>query len=86
MRILVGWDDAQEAEISLCLSINDNVPEFFTNPKPFELAARGLPLEEALEKLFADSSDATKGHGRHDDTSVMLPEREWTMDSRLRRR
>jgi serine phosphatase RsbU (regulator of sigma subunit) len=34
-----------------------------------------LPLEEALERLFQDSHDATRGTGRHDDTSVVLLER-----------
>ncbi len=33
-----------------------------------------LPMEEALERLFQDSHDATGG-GRHDDTSVVLLER-----------
>ena len=37
--------------------------------------AASLPLEQALEKLFADSLAATGGAGRHDDTSVMLVER-----------
>ncbi|MEO8497097.1 MAG: PP2C family protein-serine/threonine phosphatase [Planctomycetota bacterium] len=34
-----------------------------------------LPLAEALQKLFEDSNAATKGSGRHDDTSVVLLER-----------
>jgi serine phosphatase RsbU (regulator of sigma subunit) len=34
-----------------------------------------LPLEEALERLFQDSLEATGGIGRHDDTSVVLLER-----------
>ena len=37
--------------------------------------SRDLPLEQALEKLFNDSNAATKGSGRHDDTSVVLLER-----------
>jgi serine phosphatase RsbU (regulator of sigma subunit) len=37
--------------------------------------AASLSLEQALEKLFADSLDATGGAGRHDDTSVVLVER-----------
>jgi serine phosphatase RsbU (regulator of sigma subunit) len=38
-------------------------------------ASRDLPLEQALEKLFSDSNAATRGSGRHDDTSVVLLER-----------
>jgi serine phosphatase RsbU (regulator of sigma subunit) len=38
-------------------------------------AARDLSLEEALAKLFDDSAAATRGSGRHDDTSVVLLER-----------
>lgn len=34
-----------------------------------------LPLAETLERLFHDSSEATHGSGRHDDTSVVLLER-----------
>lgn len=34
-----------------------------------------LPLEEALERLFADSNAFTGGSGRHDDTSLVLVER-----------
>jgi serine phosphatase RsbU (regulator of sigma subunit) len=34
-----------------------------------------LSVEEALERLFADSHAATKGSGRADDTSVLLLER-----------
>ena len=34
-----------------------------------------LPLDEALERLFHDSNEATAGAGRHDDTSVVLLER-----------
>ncbi len=34
-----------------------------------------LPLAEALERLFHDSNEATRGTGRHDDTSVVLLER-----------
>jgi sigma-B regulation protein RsbU (phosphoserine phosphatase) len=40
--------------------------------------ARDLPLDQALEKLFHDSNAATKGSGRHDDTSVVLLERKAT--------
>lgn len=36
---------------------------------------RDLPLDQALQKLFDDSNAATKGSGRHDDTSVVLVER-----------
>ena len=35
-----------------------------------------LTLNEALEKLFADSSEFTRGQGRLDDTSVLLIERQ----------
>ena len=38
--------------------------------------AGGQPLGEALEVLFADSAEYTAGAGRHDDTSVVLAERE----------
>ena len=38
-------------------------------------ASIDLPLDEALERLFQDSHDATGGSGRHDDTSVVLLER-----------
>jgi serine phosphatase RsbU (regulator of sigma subunit) len=34
-----------------------------------------LPLEEALERLFSDSTAYTRGHGRLDDTSALLVER-----------
>jgi len=34
-----------------------------------------MPLEDALERLFADSQEATHGSGRLDDTSVVLVER-----------
>jgi serine phosphatase RsbU (regulator of sigma subunit) len=34
-----------------------------------------LPLADALERLFHDSNEATRGTGRHDDTSVVLLER-----------
>ncbi|HUG89971.1 MAG TPA: PP2C family protein-serine/threonine phosphatase [Planctomycetaceae bacterium] len=37
--------------------------------------ADGLPLDEALNALFADSAAFTAGAGRHDDTSVVLAER-----------
>jgi serine phosphatase RsbU (regulator of sigma subunit) len=36
---------------------------------------RDLPIDQALQKLFDDSNAATKGSGRHDDTSVVLLER-----------
>ena len=35
-----------------------------------------LPLTDALQHIFQCSSDITEGTGRHDDTSVMLIERE----------
>jgi len=38
-------------------------------------ASRDLPLEKALDKLFQDSNAATRGSGRHDDTSVVLLQR-----------
>lgn len=38
-------------------------------------ASRDLPLEAAMENLFADSNAFTKGSGRHDDTSLVLVER-----------
>ena len=34
-----------------------------------------LPLEDAMQKLFSDSSAYTRGQGRLDDTSVLLVER-----------
>ncbi len=34
-----------------------------------------LPLADTLERLFHDSNEATRGTGRHDDTSVVLLER-----------
>jgi len=34
------------------------------------------PLSEALDKLFAESEAFTKGEGRHDDTSVLLVQRD----------
>jgi serine phosphatase RsbU (regulator of sigma subunit) len=37
--------------------------------------SRDLPLEEALKRLFQESNAATRGSGRHDDTSVVLMER-----------
>ena len=37
--------------------------------------SRDMPLPDALQKLFDDSNAATKGSGRHDDTSVVLLER-----------
>jgi serine phosphatase RsbU (regulator of sigma subunit) len=37
--------------------------------------SRDLPLDQALERLFQQSNLATKGSGRHDDTSVVLLER-----------
>jgi len=36
---------------------------------------RNRPLDQALEYLFLASSAYTGGHGRHDDTSVLLLER-----------
>jgi len=41
-------------------------------------ASRDLPLDQALQKLFDDSNAATRGSGRHDDTSVVLLERHKT--------
>jgi len=38
-------------------------------------ASRDLPLDDALQMLFDDSNAATRGSGRHDDTSVVLLER-----------
>lgn len=35
-----------------------------------------LSLDDALEKLFADSNDHTRGSGRMDDTSVLLVQRD----------
>ena len=37
--------------------------------------SRDLSLDDALQKLFDNSNAATKGSGRHDDTSVVLLER-----------
>jgi serine phosphatase RsbU (regulator of sigma subunit) len=37
--------------------------------------SRDLSLDDVLDQLFADSNAATKGSGRHDDTSVVLLER-----------
>ena len=42
--------------------------------KSLKSSAR-LTLEEAVEKLFADSNAFTRGSGRHDDTSLVLVER-----------
>lgn len=36
---------------------------------------RDMPLDDALQQLFDDSNAATRGSGRHDDTSVVLLER-----------
>lgn len=36
---------------------------------------RGISLADTLEELFRESQDFTAGHGRHDDTSVLLLER-----------
>ncbi len=41
----------------------------------------GLPLEQAVARLFEASHDATGGCGRHDDTSVVLLERRPTNGS-----
>ena len=38
-------------------------------------ASVGLPIEEALERLFAESNAATRGAGRADDTTIVLLER-----------
>jgi phosphoserine phosphatase RsbU/P len=38
-------------------------------------ASAQMPLDEAVEKLFADSNAFTGGSGRHDDTSLVLVER-----------
>ena len=38
-------------------------------------ASVGLTIEEALEKLFAESHAATRGSGRADDTTIVLLER-----------
>ncbi len=38
-------------------------------------ASRDLSLDDTLQKLFDDSNAATRGSGRHDDTSVVLLER-----------
>ena len=38
-------------------------------------SCRGRPLEETLDHLFQASHAYTNGHGRHDDTSVLLLER-----------
>ena len=39
-------------------------------------ASAHLPLEQAMERLFADSNAFTLGSGRHDDTSLVLVERQ----------
>ena len=39
-------------------------------------AAVELPLDQALDTLFIASHDFTGGTGRHDDTSVVLLERQ----------
>jgi serine phosphatase RsbU (regulator of sigma subunit) len=39
-------------------------------------ACRERSLEETMERLFNDSREYTEGEGRHDDTSVVLVERE----------
>jgi serine phosphatase RsbU (regulator of sigma subunit) len=41
-------------------------------------ASRDLPLEQVLDNLFQQSNLATRGSGRHDDTSVVLLERKKT--------
>ena len=38
-------------------------------------ACRGQPLAQTLDELFRESQEFTGGHGRHDDTSVLLLER-----------
>jgi len=38
-------------------------------------ASAHLSVEEAMEKLFADSAAFTGGSGRHDDTSLVLVQR-----------
>jgi phosphoserine phosphatase RsbU/P len=40
------------------------------------LARRDCSLEDTMEALFRDSREYTEGDGRHDDTSVVLVERE----------
>jgi sigma-B regulation protein RsbU (phosphoserine phosphatase) len=40
------------------------------------LASAKVPIEEAIKALFDESEAYTKGAGRHDDTSVVLLERE----------
>jgi hypothetical protein len=37
---------------------------------------RGLPLEAAMERLFAASHEFTGGQRRHDDTSVLRLQRD----------
>lgn len=39
------------------------------------LATADTTLAETMEQLFRDSNEFTQGHGRHDDTSVVLVER-----------
>jgi hypothetical protein len=39
-------------------------------------ACRDRSLEDTMEALFHESRDFTEGEGRHDDTSVVLMERE----------
>jgi serine phosphatase RsbU (regulator of sigma subunit) len=39
-------------------------------------ASRECTLEETMEALFRESRDFTEGEGRHDDTSVVLVERD----------
>ena len=39
-------------------------------------ASHDMPLDEALAYLFSESHAFTKGLGRHDDTSVVLMERD----------
>jgi sigma-B regulation protein RsbU (phosphoserine phosphatase) len=38
-------------------------------------ACRSRPLADTLDELFRESQEFTCGHGRHDDTSVLLLER-----------
>jgi serine phosphatase RsbU (regulator of sigma subunit) len=71
-RLLLFTDGLAEA-----MFIKDEKPQQFDLPGIIDSLQRSaqLSLEEAVEKLFADSHAHTGGIGRADDTSVVLVER-----------
>lgn len=71
-RLLIYTDGLEEA----FPMANDDHPQFGIDGIVSSLQSTAhLPLDEALEKLFSDSSAYTCGDGRMDDTSVLLIER-----------